>query len=35
MEMLATNPRAVEILVTLFGGSQFLSEILLRNPELI
>jgi glutamate-ammonia-ligase adenylyltransferase len=29
---LAHNPRAVEILVTLFAGSQFLTEILLRNP---
>ncbi len=33
MEYLAANPRAVEILVTLFAGSQFLTEILLRNPE--
>jgi len=30
---LASNPRAIEILVTLFAGSQFLAEILLRNPE--
>lgn len=30
---LATNPRAVEILVKLFVGSQFLTEILLRNPD--
>jgi len=30
---LARNPRAIEILVTLFAGSQFLTEILLRNPE--
>lgn len=30
---LAANPRALEILVTLFAGSQFLTEILLRNPE--
>lgn len=30
---LAGSPRAVEILVTLFAGSQFLTEILLRNPE--
>lgn len=30
---LADNPRAVEMLVTLFAGSQFLTEILLRNPE--
>jgi glutamate-ammonia-ligase adenylyltransferase len=29
---LAHDPRAVEILVTLFSGSQFLTEILLRNP---
>jgi len=27
------HPRALEILVTLFAGSQFLTEILLRNPE--
>ena len=30
---LAENPRAVEILIKLFVGSQFLTEILLRNPE--
>ncbi len=30
---LAQNPRAVELLVTLFAGSQFLTEILLRTPE--
>jgi glutamate-ammonia-ligase adenylyltransferase len=30
---LAGQPRAVEILTTLFAGSQFLTEILLRNPE--
>lgn len=30
---LALNPRAVEILVKLFVGSQFLTEILLRNPD--
>ena len=30
---LARNPRAVEILVTVFAASQFLTEILLRNPE--
>jgi glutamate-ammonia-ligase adenylyltransferase len=29
---LTENPRAVEILVRLFVGSQFLTEILLRNP---
>ncbi len=32
-EYLASNPRAVEILVKLFVGSQFLTEILLRNPD--
>lgn len=30
---LAEFPRAVEILIKLFVGSQFLTEILLRNPE--
>jgi [glutamine synthetase] adenylyltransferase / [glutamine synthetase]-adenylyl-L-tyrosine phosphorylase len=30
---LADNPRSVEILVRIFAGSQFLTEILLRNPE--
>lgn len=30
---LASRPRAVEMLVRLFSGSQFLAEILLRNPE--
>lgn len=30
---LAHNPRAVEILVKLFVGSQYLTQILLRNPE--
>jgi len=30
---LSSNPRAVEILVKLFVGSQFLTEILLRNPD--
>jgi glutamate-ammonia-ligase adenylyltransferase len=30
---LASNPRAIEVLVTLFDSSQFLTEILLRNPE--
>ena len=33
LHTLAGNPRAVEILVTLFGGSQFLTEIVLRNPD--
>ncbi|MCS7222159.1 MAG: glutamine synthetase adenylyltransferase [Anaerolineae bacterium] len=32
-QYLAQNPRAIEILVTLFAGSQFLTEILLRNPN--
>ena len=27
------NPRSLEILTTIFASSQFLSEILLRNPE--
>ncbi|HTZ38926.1 MAG TPA: hypothetical protein VMB77_02125 [Syntrophales bacterium] len=30
---LGRNPRAVEILITVFAASQFLTEILLRNPE--
>ncbi|MBK9231851.1 MAG: hypothetical protein IPO15_13645 [Anaerolineae bacterium] len=30
---LAANPRQVEMLITLFAGSHFLSEILLRNPD--
>ncbi len=30
---LADQPRALEILATLFAGSQFLTEILLRHPE--
>jgi glutamate-ammonia-ligase adenylyltransferase len=30
---LAQNPRALEILVTIFAGSQFLTEILLRSPN--
>ncbi|HHE73007.1 MAG TPA: glutamine synthetase adenylyltransferase, partial [Chloroflexi bacterium] len=32
-DRLLTQPRAIEILVRLFAGSQFLAEILLRNPE--
>ncbi len=32
-QFLSMNPRAVEILVKLFVGSQFLTEILLRNPD--
>ncbi|MDW8270680.1 MAG: hypothetical protein RMN24_16090, partial [Anaerolineae bacterium] len=30
---LAANPRALEMLTTLFAGSQFLSDVLLRQPE--
>jgi [glutamine synthetase] adenylyltransferase / [glutamine synthetase]-adenylyl-L-tyrosine phosphorylase len=30
---LSENPRAIEILVRLFAGSRYLTEILLRNPE--
>jgi len=30
---LVRNPRALEILVSVFSGSQFLTEILLRNPD--
>lgn len=30
---LRENPRALEILVTVFSGSQFLTEILVRNPR--
>lgn len=30
---LSQNPRTSEILVTLFAGSQYLTEILLRNPD--
>jgi glutamate-ammonia-ligase adenylyltransferase len=33
LELLANNPRAVEILGVLFSNSHFLTEILLRNPE--
>ena len=32
-DYLSSNPRAVEILVKLFVGSQFLTEILLRRPQ--
>lgn len=32
-QQLARRPRALEILVTLFAGSQFLTEILLRHPD--
>ncbi len=31
--VLQQNPRVIEILVTLFSASQFLTEILLRNPQ--
>ena len=30
---MAADPRALEMLVTLFAGSQFLTDILLRTPE--
>src|SRR5687768_10860535 len=30
---LVKNPRVIESLVTIFSGSQFLTEILLRNPN--
>jgi len=30
---LAKNPRVIESLVTIFSGSQFLTEIILRNPK--
>ena len=33
LKFLADNPRAIEILVKLFVNSQFLTEILLQNPE--
>jgi glutamate-ammonia-ligase adenylyltransferase len=33
LRQMAQNPRALEILLTLFAGSQFLTEILLRHPE--
>jgi len=32
LRMLAANPRGIEILLRLFVGSQFLSDILLTNP---
>jgi len=32
---LAQYPRALEILITLFAGSQFLTEILLRYPNIL
>ncbi|MBE7469082.1 MAG: glutamine synthetase adenylyltransferase [Anaerolineae bacterium] len=33
LRQLARHPRALEILITLFAGSQFLTEILLRHPD--
>ena len=33
LEQLAGDPRALEILITIFAGSQFLTEILLRDPQ--
>jgi glutamate-ammonia-ligase adenylyltransferase len=33
LRYLRTDPRAVAVLVALFAGSQFLSEVLVRNPE--
>ena len=33
LQRLAADPRLTEILVTLFSGSQFLTEILLRHPD--
>jgi len=33
LEDLVRNPRVIESLVTIFSGSQFLTEILLRNPQ--
>lgn len=33
LQMMVSQPRAVEILIRLFVGSQFLTEILLRHPE--
>ncbi len=35
IELLCQNPRVVEILVTLFSASHFLTEILLRDPQSI
>lgn len=34
-EYLCSNPRVIEKLITLFAGSQFLAEILLRNPDYV
>ncbi|MFT3895426.1 MAG: hypothetical protein QM730_27695 [Anaerolineales bacterium] len=33
LQELVANPRVIESLVTIFSGSQFLTEILLRNPK--
>jgi glutamate-ammonia-ligase adenylyltransferase len=33
LSALVKNPRAIESLVTIFSGSQFLTEIILRNPK--
>src|SRR5215467_12817322 len=33
LQDLIKNPRVIESLVTIFSGSQFLTEILLRNPK--
>ena len=33
LPLLVKNPRLIESLVTIFSGSQFLTEIILRNPE--
>jgi glutamate-ammonia-ligase adenylyltransferase len=33
LQFLADNPRSVEILVRLFVGSQYLTEVLLQNPD--
>jgi len=33
LHYLHDDPRTISVLVTLFAGSQFLSEVLLRNPE--
>jgi len=32
---LTQNPRVIESLVTIFSGSEFLTEILLRNPDIV
>ncbi|MFP6763189.1 MAG: glutamine synthetase adenylyltransferase, partial [Planctomycetaceae bacterium] len=35
LEFLSGNPRAVDILIRLFVGSQYLTEIVLRKPEYV